>query len=136
MCDAQCVVDVQHVDSRSADCRGADEGGPIPSKVFIPIVRAWVEQPNEFIGSWIVARCKRSLGGIARRAGETEVVEISWAAEFLGADVIEFVGKRRALLWQATIVTAITRPGRRLVGGATSPSVNPLYRTSRATVSL
>lgn len=105
--DAQGVIDVQHCDGCSPDRRLADESGPAPFKVFGPVVGAGIELSNQCVGKRVISRCERSLGRIARRAGETKIVQRSRAAEFLGPDVIEFVWQRRKLLRQLTILTAI-----------------------------
>lgn len=111
------------IDSKQFDCGSPNRGlsqehRAIPFEMIAPVVLAWIEQRHKCVGHWVKCRRVAALERIAQRAGKTGVLERRRSPMFAGADMINFVGKDRVLLRQATIF-------------ASAPSMLPNQLTTR-----
>src|SRR5262249_18160010 len=107
MCDPLRVVDPQDIDGRACRRAFTREPGTIPGEVFVPPILARIEQWNQLISLGIVAGDVWSLGGVAGRAGPTEVPQARATVMLPRLYVVHFVGQRCVSLRQLAILTQV-----------------------------
>ena len=85
------IVDVQDVNSCPADRSSADEPGPVPKKMFVPGVRAWIEKGNKVTAFGIITRGVCCLRGVAVGTGNAGVLHSVGSVVLACTDVIDLV---------------------------------------------
>src|SRR5262249_21708554 len=111
-------------DRGATDRRPCGEERAVPLEVSCPAVAARIEQPAEPAGERVGARYVRPLVPIAATAAERQVPRLSRPAVLPGDNVDDGESDTGSRLWQAAVLTGITRPradllGERSIHGAT-----------------
>jgi hypothetical protein len=103
-------VDPQHINGRTGDRCLPNQNGTVPGKVVAPSVSPRIEEGNELAGRRIISGDVRAFGSVAIGASPTEVLQRCWAVVLTGADVVEFVRQRAAVLGELAILAAVPSP--------------------------